>query len=212
MAIFCSRRASARSFSMCLNSSCVVEPTTRSWPVVRIGLISVAEIHRAAGGRAGADRRVDLVDEEDRHRPLGQRRDDRLEALLEVAAEARAGEQRRRVEREDLGALRAAPARRRRAAAWRAPRRARSCRRRRRRRTPGCSCGAGRGSRSCAAARRARPISGSSSPARRARSGSSRRRRADRATVAAPRFADAGVGVARRAPRRRLPAPPAAPC
>ena len=40
--IFCSRRASARSFSMCLNSSCVVEPTTRSWPVVRIGLISVA--------------------------------------------------------------------------------------------------------------------------------------------------------------------------
>ncbi len=40
--IFCSRRASARSFSMCLNSSCVVEPTTRSWPVVRIGLMSVA--------------------------------------------------------------------------------------------------------------------------------------------------------------------------
>ena len=42
MVIFCSRRASARSFSMCLNSSCVVEPTTRSWPVVRTGLISVA--------------------------------------------------------------------------------------------------------------------------------------------------------------------------
>ena len=42
MVIFCSRRASARSFSMCLNSSCVVEPMTRSWPVVRIGLISVA--------------------------------------------------------------------------------------------------------------------------------------------------------------------------
>ena len=40
---FCSRRASARSFSMCLNSSCVVEPTTRSWPAVRIGLISVAK-------------------------------------------------------------------------------------------------------------------------------------------------------------------------
>ena len=31
--------------------------------------------------------------------------DDRLEALLEVAAEARAGEQRARVEREDLGVL-----------------------------------------------------------------------------------------------------------
>ena len=42
MTIFCSRRASARSFSMCLNSSCVVEPTSRSWPVVRIGLMSVA--------------------------------------------------------------------------------------------------------------------------------------------------------------------------
>ena len=27
---------------MCLNSSCVVDPTTRSWPVVRTGLMSVA--------------------------------------------------------------------------------------------------------------------------------------------------------------------------
>ena len=34
-----------------------------------------------------------------------ERGDDGLEALLEVAAEARAGEQRRRVERVDLGAL-----------------------------------------------------------------------------------------------------------
>ncbi len=42
MVIFCSRLVSARSFSMCLNSSCVVEPTTRSCPVVRIGLMSVA--------------------------------------------------------------------------------------------------------------------------------------------------------------------------
>ena len=63
------------------------------------------EVHRAAGRGAGADGRVDLVDEEDRHRALRERVDDRLEALLEVAAEARAGEQRRRVEREDLGAL-----------------------------------------------------------------------------------------------------------
>ena len=105
MAIFCSRRASARSFSMCLNSSKVVEPMTRSSPAVRIGLISVARsivppvtapaptvewissMKRIAFGRAA------------------QRLDHRLEALLEVAAEARAGEQRAGVEREDLGVL-----------------------------------------------------------------------------------------------------------
>ena len=63
------------------------------------------QIHRAAGGRAGADRRVNLVDEEDRPRPCAERADDRLEALLEIAAEPRAGEQRAGVEREDLGAF-----------------------------------------------------------------------------------------------------------
>ena len=63
------------------------------------------QIHRAAGRRAGADGRVDLVDEQDRARPRGERPDDGLEALLEVAAEARAGEQRARVEREHLGAF-----------------------------------------------------------------------------------------------------------
>ena len=63
------------------------------------------EIHRAAGGRSGADRGVDLVDEEDRHAALRERLDDRLEPLLEVAAEAGAGEQRRRVEREHLRAF-----------------------------------------------------------------------------------------------------------
>ena len=41
-------------------------------------------------------------------RPCRQRGDHGLEALLEVAAEARAGEQRARVEREDLGVLSAA--------------------------------------------------------------------------------------------------------
>ena len=63
------------------------------------------QIHRAAGGRAGADRGMDFVDEEDRLRPGGERLDDRLEALLEIAAEARAGQQRAGVEREDLGVL-----------------------------------------------------------------------------------------------------------
>ena len=42
IATFCSRRASARSFSICLNSSNVVEPTMRSSPAVSSGLSSVA--------------------------------------------------------------------------------------------------------------------------------------------------------------------------
>ena len=46
---------------------------------------------------------VHLVDEQDRVLALAQRRDQRLEARLEVAAIARAGEQRAEVEREDLG-------------------------------------------------------------------------------------------------------------
>ena len=74
------------------------------------------QVHRPAGRRAGADDAVQLVDEEDRVLPLAERREDGLEALLEVAAEARAREQRRRVEREDFGA-RAAPRARRAAAA-----------------------------------------------------------------------------------------------
>ncbi len=63
------------------------------------------EIHRAAGHGARADRGVNLVDEENGLRPHAQRLDDGLEALFEVAAEARAREQRARVEREDLGVL-----------------------------------------------------------------------------------------------------------
>src|SRR5687767_5125604 len=43
------------------------------------------EVHRAAGRGAGAYGGVNLVDEEDRHRPLRERRDDRLEPFLEVA-------------------------------------------------------------------------------------------------------------------------------
>src|SRR5262249_28827797 len=63
------------------------------------------EIHRPARRRAGADGGVDFVDEEDRHLAFGERGDDRLEPLLEIAAEARAREQRRRVERKDFRAL-----------------------------------------------------------------------------------------------------------
>ena len=64
-------------------------------------LEQVRGVERAAAGRAGADHGVDLVDEQDRPvvgLELGQHA---LEALLEVAAVARAGEQRPHVELED---------------------------------------------------------------------------------------------------------------
>ena len=48
---------------------------------------------------------MDFVDEEDRLLALGERRDDRLEALFEIAAEAGARQQRAGIEGEDLGAL-----------------------------------------------------------------------------------------------------------
>ena len=172
IAIFCSRRASARSFSMCLNSSNVVDPITRRSPAVRIGLMSVARSIVPPVVGAGADRGVNLVDEEDGVRPRAERLDDRLEALLEVAAEARAGQQRARVEREDLGVLEQLrhvvgeqPLRP-------GPRPSPSCRRRPRRRTPGCSCGAGRALRSCAAARRPGRSADRAGPAGRDPSGS----------------------------------------
>ena len=48
---------------------------------------------------------MDLVDEQDGHLALRERVDHHLEALFEVAAEARAGEQRPGIEREHLGPL-----------------------------------------------------------------------------------------------------------
>ena len=53
----------------------------------------------------GPEDGVDLVDEQDRLRPLAHRCDQRLEALLEVAAVAGPRQQRAEVEGEDLGAL-----------------------------------------------------------------------------------------------------------
>ncbi len=90
---------------MCLNSSNVVEPITRKIAGRQQRLQHGREIHRAARHRAGADGRVDLVDEEDGLRPRAQRLDDGFEALLEIAAKPRACEERARVEREDLGVL-----------------------------------------------------------------------------------------------------------
>ena len=68
-------------------------------------LQEVRRVHRAAGGCAGADDGVDLVDEQDRSGILFELLDDLLQPLLEVAAVAGAGEQRAHVEREDRGVL-----------------------------------------------------------------------------------------------------------
>ena len=65
------------------------------------GLQQIGGVHRAARGGAGADHRMDLVDEENRVLVILDLLHDLLQALLEVAAIARAGEQRAHVERED---------------------------------------------------------------------------------------------------------------
>ena len=77
----------------------------RSVPDGERRLEQVGGIHRAAGGGAGADHGVDLVDEHDRAGIGLDLLDHLLEPLLEVAAIARAGEQRAHVEREDGGVL-----------------------------------------------------------------------------------------------------------
>ena len=64
-------------------------------------LDQVGGIHDAAGGGAGADHGVDLVDEQDGARLLLQLGDHGLQALLEVAAILGAGDQRAHVERVD---------------------------------------------------------------------------------------------------------------
>ena len=61
-------------------------------------LEQVGRIHHATGGRTGADDGVDLVDEQDRLRALAQLAEQRLEALLEVAAVLGTGQQRAEIE------------------------------------------------------------------------------------------------------------------
>ena len=65
------------------------------------GFKKVGGVHRAAGRGAGADHRVDFVDEQDRAGIFLELLDDLLQPFLEVAAIAGAGEQRAHVERED---------------------------------------------------------------------------------------------------------------
>ncbi len=66
-------------------------------------LEQVRGVHGAAPGAAGADQVVDLVDEQDRVALRRQRGEHRLQAVLEIAAVARAGEQRAEVEAIDAG-------------------------------------------------------------------------------------------------------------
>ena len=75
-------------------------------------LQQVGRVERAARCRARADDRVDLVDEQDRLRVLGELLQHRLQALLEIAAVLGAGEQRAHVERIHLVFLAAARERR----------------------------------------------------------------------------------------------------
>ncbi len=69
------------------------------------GLDQCRQVHGAAGRGTGAHGCVNLVDEQHRVGPPGERADDGFEPLLEVAAESGAGQQRRRIEREDLRTL-----------------------------------------------------------------------------------------------------------
>jgi hypothetical protein len=96
------RRSSAASFSMRFRySSSVVAPMQRSSPRASAGFRRfAASIEPFRGARA--DERVDLVDEE---HDLPRRRldllQDRLEPLLELAAELRPRDERPQVERDD---------------------------------------------------------------------------------------------------------------
>ena len=116
-------------------------------------LQKVGGVHGAARGGARTDHGVDLVDEQDRAGIVLDLLHHRLQALLEVAAIARAGEQRAHVEREDGGVLQHLGHLALDDLARQALRRSPSCRRRDRRRTADCSSGGGTAPGWCAAPR-----------------------------------------------------------
>ena len=95
------RRSSAASFSMCLRySSSVVAPIGAQLAARQRRLEHVRGVDRALGP-AGADDRVQLVDEEDDLAlALGDLLEHGLEPVLELAAVLRAGDQRADVERD----------------------------------------------------------------------------------------------------------------
>ena len=95
------RRSSAPSFSMYLRySSSVVAPMHWSSPRAERRLQHVGGVDRAFGA-AGADDRVQLVDEDDRVLRLADLVHDRLEPLLELAAVLGAGDHRGQIEGDD---------------------------------------------------------------------------------------------------------------
>ena len=102
------RRSSAASFSMYFwYSLSVVAPIARSSPRASAGF-NMFEASMEPSDGARADERVELVDEED-DRPLRflDLLQDRLQAVLELAAVFRAGDHRAEVERHDALVLEA---------------------------------------------------------------------------------------------------------
>jgi hypothetical protein len=92
------RRSSAASFSRCLRySSSVVAPMVCSSPRASIGLRMRGRVDGAFGGTR-TDEGVDLVDEQHDVAAGADLLEDLLEALLEVAAVAAAGDERAEVE------------------------------------------------------------------------------------------------------------------
>ena len=86
----------------------VVERGRADTPELSAGerrLQQVPGIHGAAGRRTRAHERVDLIDEEDRVVFLREPIEHLLDALLEVTAITRSGDQRTQVEREDTRPL-----------------------------------------------------------------------------------------------------------
>ena len=95
------RRSSAPSFSMYLRySSRVVAPMHCTSPRRQRGLEDVGGVDRALGA-AGADERVELVDEEDHVLDAAHLGHDGLDALLELAAVLRPGDHHGEVEDDD---------------------------------------------------------------------------------------------------------------
>ena len=80
-------------------------PDAPQRPARQRRLQEIAGVHRAAGRGAGADQRVNLVDEQNGVLFLRQAIEHLLDALFEVAAIPRAGDERAEVEREHLGVL-----------------------------------------------------------------------------------------------------------
>ena len=80
-------------------------PDTADRALGERGLQDIRGIHRAAGGRPGADDSVDLVDKEDRVLFFLERVDHSLESLLELPAKLRARQQATHIQGIDPGVL-----------------------------------------------------------------------------------------------------------